>query len=95
MLNVCGCLVHVMPNMADSVIKAIEATEGGEVHAHEEGRIVVTVEDVGEKFASDQIMDMHQIPGVLTVTLTYHHFEPLNEAPTAAPRANQAAAPVL
>ncbi|MCA0870501.1 chaperone NapD [Seohaeicola saemankumensis] len=80
MLNICGCLVHTMPQMTDSVIAAIDATEGGEVHAHQDGRIVVTVEDTDEKRASDQIMDMHQIPGVLTVTLTYHHFEELDES---------------
>lgn len=75
MLNICGCLVHAMPEMTDSVIGAINEIEGGEVHAHENGRIVVTVEDTDTQFASDQIMEMHQIPGVLTVTLTYHHFE--------------------
>lgn len=79
MLNICGCLVHTMPHMTESVIAAIDATDGGEVHGHDEGRIVVTVEDTGDRRASDQIMDMHQIPGVLTVTLTYHHFEELDE----------------
>ncbi|MBE1282657.1 MAG: nitrate reductase [Rhodobacteraceae bacterium] len=79
MMNICGCLVHAMPEMTQSVITAINATEGGEVHAHENGRIVVTVEDTETKRASDQIMEMHQIPGILTVTLTYHHFEDLDE----------------
>lgn len=81
MLNICGCLVHTMPGMTDGVIAAIDATEGGEVHAHEDGRIVVTVEDTQTQRASDQIMDMHQIPGVLTITLTYHHFEELGGTP--------------
>ena len=45
MLNICGCLVHAMPGKAEAVMAAINATEGGEVHAHDEGRIVVTVED--------------------------------------------------
>ena len=79
MLNICGCLVHTMPGMTENVISAIDATEGGEVHAHENGRIVVTVEDTSTMLASDQIMEMHQIPGVLTVTLTYHHFEELDD----------------
>ncbi|PSL18273.1 chaperone NapD [Shimia abyssi] len=77
MLNICGCLVQTMPDMTQQVIDAINSTEGGEVHAHEDGRVVVTVEDTSDKRASEQIMDMHQIPGVLTVTLTYHHFEPV------------------
>lgn len=80
MLNICGCLVHTMPDMTGSVAAAINATEGGEVHAQDQGRIVVTVEDTDDKRASDQIMDLHQIPGVLTVTLTYHHFEDLDES---------------
>ncbi|MEP2531555.1 chaperone NapD [Shimia sp.] len=75
MLNICGCLVHAMPETIEKVVAAINAMDGAEVHAHEEGRIVVTVEDTDDKRASDQIMDMHQIPGVITVTLTYHHFE--------------------
>ncbi len=80
MINICGCLVHAAPERTADVISALEAIEGGEVHGHEGGRIVVTVEDTETKRASEQIMDMHQIPGVLTVTLTYHHFEELDEA---------------
>ncbi|WP_300514490.1 chaperone NapD [Aliiroseovarius sp.] len=78
MLNICGCLVHTTPEKTEEVVAAIDATDGGEVHAHEDGRIVVTVEDTEDKRASDQIMDMHQIPGVITVTLTYHSFEELD-----------------
>ncbi|MFY0681555.1 MAG: chaperone NapD [Thalassovita sp.] len=77
MLNICGCLVHALPETSSDVIDAINAMAGCETHADENGRIVVTVEDTGDIRASDQIMDMHQIPGVITVTLTYHHFEPL------------------
>ena len=79
MLNICGCLVHAMPDKAGGVIAAINAREGSEVHGEEDGRIVVTVEDTAQMRASDQIMDLHQIPGVITVTLTYHHFEELDD----------------
>lgn len=85
MLNICGCLVHVMPEMAQAVIADIGTKSGCEVHAHENGRVVVTVEDTEDMPASDRIMEMHQIPGVLTVTLTYHHFEPLGPVEAAAP----------
>lgn len=83
MLNICGCLVYALPGRAEEVMSAINAFEGGEVHAHEDGRIVITVEDTPTRRASDQIMDMHQIPGVLTITLTYHHFEELDETDVA------------
>lgn len=82
-MNICGCLVHAAPKKVDAVRAAIDATEGGEVHAEENGRMVVTVEDVEGKRASEQIMDMHNIPGVLSVTLTYHHFEPSGADATA------------
>ncbi|MBN9672730.1 chaperone NapD [Roseibium aggregatum] len=85
MLNICGCLVHVKPGMSQDVIPAIAGMAGCEVHAHENGRLVVTVEDTDGKRASDQIMDMHQIPGVLTITLTYHHFEPHGPSAAEAP----------
>ncbi len=81
MLNICGCLVHTVPARMDDVIDAINSTDGAEVHAHEDGRIVVTVEDTGDRLASEIIMDLHQIPGVITVTLTCHHFEELDDAP--------------
>ena len=29
MLNICGCLVHTMPDMTERVIAAINATGGG------------------------------------------------------------------
>lgn len=79
MMNICGCLVHAMPEKVPDVIAAIETFPGCEVHADQDGRIVVTVEDAEEggemKRASEQIMEMHNIPGVITVTLSYHHFE--------------------
>ena len=87
MLNVCGCLVHINPDIANQVIADIEGMTGCEVHAHDNGRLVVTVEDIDGKSASDLIMDLHKVPGVLTVTLTYHQFEPHGP--------NEAAAPAL
>lgn len=78
MLNICGCLVHAAPGAAGRVQAALAAIPGVEVHAEDGGRIVVTVEDTETATAADRIMEMHQIPGVLTVTLTYHHFETPN-----------------
>lgn len=77
-MNICGCLVHSMPDKADRVKSAMLAMNGVEVHAQsEDGRHVVVVEDTEEALASDLIMELHQIPGVISVTLTYHHFEDL------------------
>lgn len=79
-MNICGCLVHVVPDQTASARAAMTETEGVEVHAEaEDGRFVVVVEDTPDRLASEIIMEMHQIPGVISLTLTYHHFEDLAE----------------
>ena len=71
-------------NKADAVRAGVAALEGAEIHgASDDGRLVVVVEDTGSRTAADQIMAMHQIPGVISVTLTYHHFEDLAANDTA------------
>ncbi|MFB2532985.1 chaperone NapD [Paracoccus sp. p4-l81] len=58
---------------------ALAAMDGVEIHgAGDDGRLVVVVEDTATDTASAIIMAMHQIPGVLSVTLNYHHFEDLS-----------------
>ncbi|MDO5631082.1 MAG: chaperone NapD [Paracoccus sp. (in: a-proteobacteria)] len=83
-MNICGCLVHVAPASLDSARDAIAAMDGVEVHAAtNDGRLVVVVEDTADKRASDIIMAVHQVPGVLSLTLNYHHFEDLTQAQAA------------
>ena len=77
-MNSCGCPVHSMLDKAERVKDAMLPMNSVEVHAQsEDGRHVVVVEDTEEALASDLIMELHQIPGVISVTLTYHHFEDL------------------
>ena len=85
-MNICGCLVHVARTGLSEARAAMESIEGVEVHAQsEDGRLVVVVEDTDSAFASDTIMALHQIPGVISLTLNYHHFEdPSQRAPLAA-----------
>ncbi len=85
-MNICGCLVHVNRNTIDTTREEIEQIQGVEVHAQtEDGRLVVVVEDTEDTLASDTIMALHQIPGVITLTLNYHHFEDIPlRAPLAA-----------
>jgi len=79
-MNICGCLVHSNSEAADTVRRALEDIDSAEVHAaSDDGRFVVVVEDTDTQTAADQIMAMHQIPGVISVTLNYHHFEDLSQ----------------
>ena len=51
---------------------------GVEVHgANEDGRLVVTVEQPGEKGLSDVLDQMQSMPGILSTSLIYHQFEDL------------------
>jgi len=78
-MNICGCLVHALPALAAAVADAMAAIDGVEIHARsDDGRFVVVVEDTGARLASETIMALHQIPGVVSLTLTYHHFEDLS-----------------
>ncbi|MBY6082184.1 chaperone NapD [Ruegeria arenilitoris] len=79
-MNICGCLVHVAPDQTSAARSAMTAFDGVEVHAEsDDSRFVVVVEDTPTRLASEIIMDLHQIPGVVSLTLTYHHFEDLAE----------------
>lgn len=79
-MNICGCLVHVAPGHTSAARSAMSAFDGVEVHAEsDDGRFVVVVEDTSARLASEIIMDLHQVPGVVSLTLTYHHFEDLAE----------------
>lgn len=87
-MNICGCVVHIAPKDLGQAQPTIAAMAGVEIHAETgDGRLVVVVEDTDAGPASERIMALHQVPGVLSVTLNYHHFEDLS--PRAALAASQ------
>ncbi|MEX0277839.1 MAG: chaperone NapD [Ruegeria sp.] len=89
-MNICGCLVHVAPGSVQGAQDAINRVNGAEVHAAtDDGRLVVVVEDTDERLASETIMDLHHVPGVISLSLTYHHFEDLTEARAHDPASHQ------
>lgn len=76
-MNVIGVLVHAVPGQADAVAAALAAMPGVEVHAlARDGRLVATASDVDGRFASDSLMAMQQIAGVVSASLVYHASEP-------------------
>jgi nitrate reductase NapD len=86
-MNICGCLVHVACDALARARAEIDALAGVEVHAQtDDGRLVVVVEDTDTALASETIMALHQVAGVVTLTINYHHFEDLSpRTPTGAP----------
>lgn len=80
-MNVIGVLVHAVPGQTDAVAAALAALPGVEVHAlARDGRLVATASDLDGRFASDSLMAMQQLAGVVSASLVYHASEP--DSPT-------------
>lgn len=76
-MHISGVLVHAKPEHLATVLNGISRIEGLEVHATgEDGRMVVTVENENEQASCDVFELINQLPGVLSATMIYHHFEP-------------------
>lgn len=75
-IGICGVLVHARPDAVDAVGDALQALPGVEVHgANADGRIVVTVEDRGDRRVVETITAFHDIRGVLAASIVYEHSE--------------------
>jgi nitrate reductase NapD len=75
-IGICGVLVHVQPTSVGPVREALEQLPGVEVHAAtDDGRMVVTVEDKGDKRVVETITGFHDIKGVLSASVVYEHSE--------------------
>ncbi len=83
-MNLCSLIVHTRPNRGPEVERALNAIPGVEVHGGvEEGKLIVTVEDTEQAFASDTMMSFNDIEGVVSTTLIYHYGgDDLNEEVT-------------
>lgn len=76
-MNICGVLVHAVPDRVDDVAAALARLPGVELHGRgDAGRLIVTVEDSANGAASDGLARIHALPGVVSAALVYHHFEP-------------------
>ncbi|GAA0572967.1 chaperone NapD [Caenispirillum bisanense] len=76
LVNICGVLLHALPQAADAVAARLDHTVGCEVHARTaDGRIVVVIEDTAEASALDRMRDFTQWDGVAASSLVFHQFE--------------------
>jgi nitrate reductase NapD len=75
-MNISGVIVHARPERIHDVRMALERLPGVEVHAvTETGRLVVTVEEGEEQTSGRASMELHNIDGVLSAAMIYHHYE--------------------
>ena len=79
-MNIAGVVIHARPEKLAGVEAQLLELPGVEIHATaEDGRMVVTVEDE-ESRMGDTVMAFHNVDGVLSASLIYHHFEESEEA---------------
>ena len=75
-MDISGVLVRTYPDNIDAVSQALSRMAGVEVHgANQDGRMVVTIEGGTGREAADLLVQMHNVPGVLSASLIYHQFE--------------------
>jgi len=75
-MNISGVLVKAYPEHILSIEKILATMEGVEVHGNnEDGRIVITVEQASADSVSDTLMQIQDVPGVLSAAMIYHHFD--------------------
>lgn len=73
--NVCGVLVMSKPESVPMVEATLNAIEGVEVHASDNGKLVVTVEGPNNRDFANMISDFSNIDGVLSTSMVYHQIE--------------------
>ncbi len=75
-MNISGVLVKAYPENLVTIEKTLSMMEGVEVHGNnEDGRIVITVEDESANNISDTLVEIQDVPGVLSAAMIYHQFE--------------------
>ncbi|MDR2015682.1 MAG: chaperone NapD [Azoarcus sp.] len=73
-MKIVSLVLKFMPSHADEVKSAVEAVPGASVATDSgDGRMIVLVEDGTDYAVSDSILQVHQIPQVMSATLSYEY----------------------
>lgn len=73
-MNICSVVVHAKPEKRDLVQTRLEEFPGVEVHGGEgTGKLIVTVEDAGDRSAADTMMAFNSVEDVISSILIYHY----------------------
>lgn len=74
-MNISGVVVRTRPERIEGVKSHLSNLPGVEIHAcTEDGRMVVTIENQAAAMI-DTMNSFHDIEGVLSASLIYHHFD--------------------
>lgn len=74
-MNISGVVVYTVPAQSQLVVTHLNEIEGVEVHAEENGKLIVTVEKENIGAMADQVMQFQDMPGIMSVAMVYQHSE--------------------
>ncbi|MCL1861707.1 MAG: chaperone NapD [Proteobacteria bacterium] len=73
-MKIVSLVLKFMPEHADAIKTAVETVPGASVAADSgNGRMIVLLEDGPDYAVPDSILQVHQIPQVMSVTLSYEY----------------------
>jgi len=80
-LHIASCIVRMHPDVPNAaIIGRIEAIAGCSVSANDvSGRLVIVIEGMSTGALLEQMAQMREIPGVLSVDMVYQHAEDESE----------------
>ena len=71
-MNISGVLIHVQPENISRLTEELNAMPGVEIHAAENGKLVVTAEHEKLNTLADIVMSFQHLKGVMSVAMVYH-----------------------
>jgi len=73
-MNICSLIVQTRPDQVQAVEQGLLNLPGVEVHGgRAEGKLIVTVEDVGHSEVADTLKSINGMEGVINTVLIYHY----------------------
>lgn len=79
-MNISGIIIRTFPEKMDSVIAALSSHNHTEIYEtqKETGKIIAVIEEENTEREVEKFKTIHNIPGVISVAMAYHHFEDEN-----------------
>ena len=75
-INICGVLVHTLPEQKDTLKQLLEQEEGVEVHSvTDDGRLVVTVEKNSQEETGDTLNRLQNLDHIISASVVYQYFD--------------------
>lgn len=75
-INICGLLIHAIPDQISQVQERLLQYEGVEIHTvTDNGRLVITIDHPDRYQVVDTINQLNNVEGVLSAAMVYQHTE--------------------